>query len=98
MSYGPEIFASVVNASASGGHMFYGEATITVRTAGGSGTSIATGLIMCAAIDAAPQTKRVDAGSSLDTTGTNLVRVHAQWGTAHANNSCKLETFTVDVL
>lgn len=80
--------------------IFCGEATVVVRTVGGSGTFIAYGTLAdvpAASGTAAPKYEAV-ASTAIDTTAAQVIGVGADWSAAHQDNECRLEMLVVEIL
>lgn len=79
--------------------IFTGEATITVRTAGASGTmvAIASGNIVPAATRVAVPVFQITGSTTLDTTAAQVIGVGADWSVAHADNDAYLDIMVVEI-
>lgn len=79
--------------------IFTGEATIVVRTAGGSGTfiGVASGNIVPAATLVAVPVYQITASTSIDTTAAQVIGVGCDWSAASASNSARLDLLVVEI-
>jgi hypothetical protein len=81
------------------GHVFIGEATICIRTVGGSGTlvAVASGNIVPAASGTAAPVYQITASTAIDTTAAQVVGVGADWNSSNAGNSARLDIMVVEI-
>lgn len=79
--------------------VFMGEATIVIRTAGGSGTlvAVASGNIVPAATRVASPVFQITASTAIDTTAAQVVGVGCDWSTTNAGNSARLDIMVVEI-
>jgi len=84
---------------ASNNDIFEGEATITIRTDGASGTFVGTGKFtkVEAASGTATEVATATASTAIDTTATQDIAISATWSTNNAGNSCRLDILNVEV-
>ena len=75
----------------------YFDTIVSVRTIGGSGTMVGSGLIILGTESSAKMDYSTLASTAVDTTGTLLVSVTAQWSTTEAN-SCRLDQLYVEIV
>jgi hypothetical protein len=73
------------------------DATATVRTAGASGTMVATGLQGLGVPGTVTAKPFLMGSTALDTTVAVPVIVTAQWSSTNAGNSCRLDVLTVEL-
>jgi len=77
---------------------FSGEATIIIRTAGASGTLVASGLYKTTAAEGTATMKDdITASTTVDTTVAQYLGVSATWSTNNAGNSCRLDVIAVEM-
>lgn len=79
--------------------MFAGTENIIIRTAGASGTLVASGSFTKVEAATAVAT-RVDvftASTAVDTTAAQVLGVSATWSSTNAGNSCRLDMFAVEI-
>jgi len=81
------------------GHVFIGEATICIRTVGGSGTlvAVASGNIVPAATRVAVPVYQITASTAIDTTAAQVVGVGADWNSSNAGNSARFDIMVVEI-
>jgi hypothetical protein len=79
--------------------IFAGEVALIVRTAGASGTFVASGSFtkVEAASGTATRVDAITASTAIDTTATQVVGVSATWSVASASNSCRLDIMAVEI-
>lgn len=79
--------------------IFAGECVIVVRTAGASGTFVATGSFTSveAASGVATRVDAITASTAIDTTATQQIGVSATWSVADTGNTVRLDIFTVEI-
>lgn len=79
--------------------IFEGDAIIVVRTAGASGTFVATGSFtkVEAASGTATRVSAITASTAIDTTAAQVVGVGADWSVASSSNSCRLDIMVVEI-
>jgi hypothetical protein len=76
----------------------YIDALIVIRTAGASGTLVATG-IQGLGVEATATGKPFKlASTAVDTTAAQAITVSATWSVANAGNSCRLDVLNVEIL
>ncbi len=75
----------------------YIEGCLIVRTAGASGTAVATGVVGLGAEGTVTAKPFKLASTTLDTTAAQAVTVSGQWSTTSGSNSCRLDVFTVEL-
>ncbi len=79
--------------------LFFIDATITIRTAGASGTMVATGLIATGASGSAAPAAFLLASTAVDTTGALVLGVFIdRQGTATDSDSARLDILAVDIV
>ena len=79
--------------------VFTGQAKIIIRTAGASGTFVATSWhnkTPAASLTAAP-VQEIVASTAINTQTAQVVGVGADWSTSDVNNSCRLDMFLVKI-
>jgi predicted RecA/RadA family phage recombinase len=78
--------------------VFFFDVTVVVRTAGASGTLVATG-VQALGVPGTVTAKPFLLGSTtVDTTAALVVGVGADWSVANSGNSCRLDVLTVEKL
>ena len=79
------------------GDLFYGDVDLVVRTAGATGTFVATGTAP-ANPNAAGTAAAIYlvASTTIDTTATQQIGVAATWSAADVGNSCRLDVLDID--
>ena len=70
----------------------------TIRTGGASGTLVAAGHQSLGVEGTATARADILASTAVDTTGALTVAVTATWSVANAGNSCRNDTFYVEIL
>lgn len=78
--------------------VFRGEGTVTIRTAGASGTLVADCKYKTTAAEGTHTTKDdFTASTTVDTTVAQYLIVTATWSVASSSNSCRLDTMVVEL-
>jgi hypothetical protein len=80
-------------------NVFAGEATVSIRTIGSSGTFVANAshTKAPAASLTASRVDEITASTTLDTTATVTISVKATWGAQSASDSCRNDIFWITV-
>lgn len=80
-------------------NIFEGQATVSIRTIGSSGTFVATSnhTKVPAASLTASRVSEITASTTLDTTAAVVLSVKGTWSVASASNSCRADTFWVEI-
>lgn len=82
-------------------NIFAGEAQITIRTIGASGTFVAVGThteVPAASGTAVHDITEITASTTIDTTAAQVINATATWSVASSSNSCRMDVFTVERL
>lgn len=80
--------------------IFSGKCTVVIRTAGTSGTLVATGHHTDAPAASGTATigiAEVTASTAINTQAAQVIGVGADWSTADVNNSCRLDVLVVKI-
>lgn len=71
---------------------------VTIRTDGASGTHIANGIVCNGVEGTATMRHDLMASTAINTTTTQAITCKATWSVADANDSCRLDEFSIDLL
>jgi hypothetical protein len=90
---------TAANTDAADNDTFQMEATIVCRTAGTTGTMVATGTYKVSSAEGTMTVKDdILASSTINTTTNQVLCVTATWNVANATNSCRLDVITVEII
>lgn len=89
---------SAASTDATNNDTFQMEATLICRTAGTTGTFVATGTYKVSSAEGTMTVKDdITASTTINTTANQAVVVSAQWNTTNGTNSCRLDMLTVEI-
>lgn len=95
---GTSILVTSATVDVADADMFVADCTLSVRTAGASGTTVASGLIVLGVPITATTRGGSLASATLDTTATQAITVTATWSVASTSNIVRLDQLAVQRL
>ena len=76
--------------------IFYFDAELHIRTAGGSGTLVGCGLVSIGTPGTATMKSFALASTAIDTTAAQQIGISATWSAANAGDSCRLDNLSIE--